>query len=142
MGRPELAVGAVCVRDGRLLVVRRGRGAGTGLWSLPGGHVEAGETLAAAVAREVAEETGLAVAVGALCGVAERIGPGAAIAGPGSWHYVILDFWVTAAPGAVAEAGDDAADVAWVTREELLALDRVPLLEGFLAEHGVLDRLW
>ena len=129
--RPEVAVGAVCVRDGRLLVVRRGRGVAVGRWSLPGGRVEPGETLADAVRRELREETGLDVAVGPLCGIAERISDRA--------HYVILDFWAIASGGATA--GDDADDVAWVDRRGLGALDLVDGLWAFLDDHDVLDRL-
>lgn len=130
--RPELAVGAVCVHDGLLLLVRRARGVLRGHWSLPGGRVEGGESLAGALAREVAEETGLAVEVGALCGIAERRF--------GSAHYVILDYWVTAV-GGEAVAGDDADAVCWAGRDDLRTLALVPQLEQFLAEHGILDRL-
>jgi len=124
-------VGAVCVRDGRLLLVRRGRGLAAGAWALPGGRQEPGETLQEAVARELAEETGLAGVVGPLCGVAERIGDG--------YHFVIVDFWVETTGDAVA--ADDAAEVAWVDRSELDRLPLVPLLAEWLAEHGILDRL-
>jgi ADP-ribose pyrophosphatase YjhB (NUDIX family) len=126
--RPEVAVGAVCVRDGRLLVVQRGRGVGAGRWSLPGGRVEPGETLAAAVRRELYEETGLEVEVGGLVGIAERISVAA--------HYVILDFWAAARGTAVA--GDDAAAVAWVDHAELADLDLVDGLWEFLDANGVL----
>lgn len=131
--RPEVAVGAVCVHDGRLLLVRRGRGVAVGRWSLPGGRVEPGETLAAAVRRELREETGLDVVVGALCGIAERISERA--------HYVILDFWATVAGPAIATAGDDAVDVAWVDLNDLAALDLVDGLWAFLDDHAVLDRM-
>jgi ADP-ribose pyrophosphatase YjhB (NUDIX family) len=129
--RPEVAVGVVCVRDGHLLLVRRGRGVAVGRWSLPGGRVEPGETLEAAVRRELREETGLDVTVGRLCGIAERISERA--------HYVILDFWATAS--GVAAAGDDADDVAWVDRDGLAALGLVDGLWAFLDDHEVLDRL-
>lgn len=129
---PQVAVGAICVRDGRLLLVRRARPPSRGRWAPPGGRVEPGERLADAVRRELAEETGLDGVVGGLCGIAERIGQG--------HHHVILDFWVE--PGnADAVAGDDADNVAWVGRVDL---DRLPLagpLVGWLREHGVLDLL-
>jgi 8-oxo-dGTP diphosphatase len=130
---PEVAVGAVVIRDGRLLLVRRGRGVAVGRWALPGGRVAPGESLRAAAARELAEETGLRGEVGALVGVAERIGEG--------HHYVILDYAVTVPPGALAVAGDDATDVTWATRGDLAAIDVVDRLVEFLIEHGVLDEL-
>lgn len=134
--RPELAVGGVCLQGSQLLLVRRGRGAAVGLWSLPGGRVEHGETLADALIREMAEETGLRVEVGQLCGVAERLLPEA--------HYVILDYWVHAV-GGHARAGDDAAELRWLTRAELDDWQGrgrlVPRLMRFLQEHGVWDAL-
>jgi ADP-ribose pyrophosphatase YjhB (NUDIX family) len=130
---PQVAVGGVCVRDGRLLVVRRGRGVALGRWSVPGGRLGAGESLAAAVIRELCEETGLEVVVGPLVGVAERVGEG--------HHFVILDYRVTAPPDAVAVAGDDAAEVRWADHGELDRLELVDGLLGFLAEHGVLGEL-
>lgn len=103
-----------------------------GAWALPGGHLQPGETLAAAVARELEEETGLLGTLGALCGVAERIGEG--------YHYVILDYWVEVMDGEPI-AGDDASDVCWAGRADLDRLPLVGLLAHWLAEHGVLDRL-
>lgn len=131
--RPEVAVGGVAVAAGRLLLVRRGRGTATGQWALPGGRVEAGESLAEAVARELAEETGLAVEVGPLCGLAERRGAG--------YHYVICNHWVQVPPGARAVPGDDASEVAWVDRRGLDEIDAVPRLREWLDEHGVTDLL-
>jgi ADP-ribose pyrophosphatase YjhB (NUDIX family) len=107
---------------GRLLLVQRAREPGRGLWSLPGGRVEPGEDDAAALAREVAEETGLTVRVGALAGTVERPGPG----GPGGAVYAIADY-VCEVTGGVLRAGDDAADARWVAD-----LDSVPLTPGLL----------
>lgn len=129
---PEVAVGAVCVRDGRLLLVQRGRGTAAGRWAVPGGRVEHEESLHAAVTRELWEETGLRGRVFGLCGIAERHVDG--------HHYVILNHWVEVEAG-TAVAGDDAHAVAWVSRAELDTVGVVPGLVAFLDEHGVLARL-
>ena len=119
MTRPVAAVGAIVIDGaGRVLVVRRGRPPGEGLWSLPGGKVEMGERLADAVVREVREETGLEVACGRLVEVVERFGDG--------WHYVILDYLCEPRGGALC-AGDDVSDARWVSRAEL---DALPTTEG------------
>lgn len=128
----EVAVGAVCVRAGRLLLVKRGRGAAVGQWAVPGGRVNPGESSADAVRRELREETGLEVTVGPLCGIARRRS--------GDHRFLILDYWVEAASGDAC-AGDDAADVTWASRADLERLELVPLLREFLGAHGVLDRL-
>ncbi|GAA0237836.1 hypothetical protein GCM10009527_038000 [Actinomadura nitritigenes] len=111
------------VRDGRgrLLLVRRGRPPGAGLWSVPGGRVEPGEDDAAAVVRELKEETGLDVVAGALAGSVDRPGPGGVV-------YEIHDYEARAV-GGVLRAGDDAADARWVTAAELREL---PLTDGLV----------
>lgn len=132
---PQVAVGAVVVDEGRLLVVRRANPPSASKWSLPGGRVLPGEDLRGAVAREVREETGLSVDVGDLCGFAERIGEG--------HHYVILDFWASSRGGR-ARPGDDASAVAWFSAVDLDAeAERglVPGLAAWLRDHGVRDLL-
>lgn len=110
---------------GRILLVRRGRPPGVGLWSVPGGRVEPGETDAAAVAREVREETGLTVTVGGLLGSVVREGPEAT--------YDIFDY--AAEPtGGTLRAGDDAADARWFGVAELDALPMTPGLIEALTE--------
>jgi 8-oxo-dGTP diphosphatase len=129
---PEVAVGGVCVHDDALLLVRRGRGPAQGEWSVPGGRVERGETLHEAVVREAFEETGLEVVVDRFLGWSERIDD--------EYHYVILDFVVTALdPAQAPVAGDDAAEAAWVPIAGVTDLRLVGGLYDFLRDHGALD---
>ena len=123
--RPTVAVGAfVFDGDDRVLLVQRGRPPGEGLWTVPGGRVELGESLADAVVREVREETGLDVRCGALVEVVERV----TRAGDDLYHYVILDYVAVAIGGALA-AADDVRDARFVSDGEARAL---PLTEGLL----------
>jgi len=129
--RPEVCVGAVAVDGDRLLLVRRGHGPAAGEWSVPGGRVERGETLAEAVLREVAEETGLEGMCDELLGWVERIGD--------DHHFVILDFRVHVLDPAEPAAGSDAAEAAWVPLADVADLNLVDGLAEFLHEHGILD---
>lgn len=126
---PVLAVGAIVVRDGALLMVRRGRPPAAGSWSIPGGRVEPGEAVTDAVAREVAEETGLEVEVLGLAGVFEVFG---------DTHYVILDHLARARPGIEPVAGGDADEARFVPFEEIDALPLTPRLAETLRAWGVL----
>jgi 8-oxo-dGTP diphosphatase len=130
LGRPEVCVGAIAADDERILLVQRGKGPGRGSWSVPGGRVEHGETVADAVVRELAEETGLLGVCEELVGWVERISDG--------YHFVILDFAVTILDDRPPVAGDDAADAAWVLKRDLAALKLVDGLAPFLFEHGIL----
>jgi 8-oxo-dGTP diphosphatase len=128
---PEVAVGAVCVHDDALLLIRRGRGPAAGEWSVPGGRVQRGETLHEAVVRELAEETGLEVVVDRFLGWVERIDD--------AYHYVILDFAVTALdPARAPVAGDDASEAAWVPRPQVSDLRLVDGLYDALRDWAVL----
>jgi 8-oxo-dGTP diphosphatase len=85
--RPQLAVSAAIFRDDRILLVRRARSPAKGFYSLPGGRVEFGESLATALHREVDEETGLKIEIAGLAGWREVL-PAAA----GGGHFVIMSF--------------------------------------------------
>jgi ADP-ribose pyrophosphatase YjhB (NUDIX family) len=142
-GHPTVAVGAVARRGDELLLVRRGRGPAQGEWSVPGGHVELGETLHEAVVRETAEETGLEVVVDRFLGWVERMDQtvGERGAPPVFTHFVILDFAVTLLdPDATPTPGDDALEARWVPVDELSELRLVAGLHEFLVDHGVLER--
>ena len=117
--RPYLAVSAAIFRDGRVLIVRRGRPPAHGLYTLPGGGVELGETLEQAVVREVREETGLAVAPLALVGFREAIGRDAA--GRIERHFVILPFAARWIAGEIA-LNEELADAQWRRPDELAGL--------------------
>ncbi|HUJ64683.1 MAG TPA: NUDIX domain-containing protein [Acidimicrobiales bacterium] len=128
--RPQLCVGAIAVDDDLILLIRRGRGPAQGVWSVPGGRVEAGETLAEAVVRELYEETGLLGVCEGLVGWVERFVE--------DCHYVILDFSVTILSTVDPVAGDDAAEAAWVPLADVAELTLAEGLAEFLHEHDIL----
>ena len=124
-------VGAV-IKDGqgRLLLIKRGHAPGAGLWSLPGGRIEPGETDTEALVREMREETGLVIEAGQLIGTVRRPARDGGV-------LDIRDYAATVIGGTL-RAGDDAADVRWVAPGELESL---PLTEGLveaLTSWGVL----
>jgi 8-oxo-dGTP diphosphatase len=131
--RPEVAVGAIAVRDGALLMIRRGHGPASGRWSVPGGRIERGELAAEALVREVKEETGLDAICGPLVGWTELL--------DGDDHFVVLDFEVTIVDDGDPVAGSDAAEVAWVALHEVSELRLTDGLAEFLADHGVIELL-
>jgi ADP-ribose pyrophosphatase YjhB (NUDIX family) len=116
--------------QGRILLVLRGHEPFAGHWSLPSGRCEPGEDAAAAAAREVLEETGLAVEVGDLLGVLRRQDAA------GRYHYEVHDFACRPVAGAL-HAGDDAADARWFDVDELPGLDLSPGLLDALRDFGV-----
>jgi 8-oxo-dGTP diphosphatase len=124
-------VGAVITDDhGRLLLIKRGHAPGAGLWSLPGGRIEPGETDTEALIREMHEETGLVIEAGRLIGTVQRpAGDGAVLD--------IRDYAATVTGGTL-RPGDDAADARWVDASELESLPITDGLVEALTDWGVL----
>lgn len=121
--RPQLAVSASIFRDGRILLVRRARQPAKGVYTLPGGRVEFGETLSEAVQREVREETALAIDVIGLAGWREVVpNPSRGITG----HFVIMSFATRWISGEVA-LNDELDDFRWCHPDHL---DVQPTTEG------------
>lgn len=121
---PRIAVSAAIFRDGKVLLTRRARSPAKGLYSLPGGRVEFGESLHQALSREVNEETGLEIEIVSLAGWREVL-PGA----PGAGHYLIMSFaarWVAKEP----VLNDELDDYRWIDPDALSSLGNIKLTGG------------
>jgi mutator protein MutT len=127
--RPIVGVGAVVIDDGRVLLVRRGQEPLKGEWSIPGGAVEIGETLDAATAREVREETGLDVEVGPMIDVFDRLRFDDR--GRAQYHYVLIDF-VCRPIGGSLTCGSDADEAEWVAQADVPGYDLRPATAGVI----------
>jgi len=127
---PILAVSAAIIRDGKVLIVRRARPPAGGLYTLPGGGVEVGETLIEAVVREVREETALAIEPVALAGYREAItrdGDGRI-----ERHFVILPFaarWIAGEP----MLNDELSEAMWLDPSEIAGLNATAGLAEIIA---------
>lgn len=117
--RPIVGIGAVVWRGERVLLIRRGKPPRLGQWSLPGGALRLGETLADGIAREVLEETGLTLARVELLTTVDLIERDDA--GAVRFHYTLVDFTAEAAEGEPIP-GDDASAVGWFTVAEVREL--------------------
>jgi 8-oxo-dGTP diphosphatase len=117
--RPIVAVGGVVIHESRVLLIRRGKPPLEGRWSIPGGLLEVGETIAKGVERELMEETGVKARVVDLIEIYEKVlrdeddEP--------QYHFVILDYVCEFVEG-IAQAGGDAAEVVWASEEQLDSL--------------------
>jgi 8-oxo-dGTP diphosphatase len=110
-----MAVGAIVVKDGRVLLARRGKEPSYGLWSVPGGAVHLGETLKAAALREIREECGIEIDLGDVVEIVERMVRDAD--GRIQYHYVIVDYLARWASGELAPS-PEALEARWVAPEE------------------------
>ncbi|MDP2840437.1 MAG: NUDIX hydrolase [Syntrophales bacterium] len=113
---PWVGVGAVVLRQGRILLVRRGVQPAQGLWAIPGGGLRLGETLQAGAEREILEEKGITIRAGAplfTCDSFEKDGDGRI-----RFHYVIIDMAADYVSGEV-KAADDALEARWLSPAEI-----------------------
>ncbi len=116
---PVVGLGAVVWRDDKVLMIKRGQPPRAGIWSLPGGGQDLGETVEQGIRRELREETGVEVELLGLVAVIDSVQRDAE--GRVLYHYTIVDYAARWASGDVV-AGDDAADAAWFSLDELAGL--------------------
>ncbi|MGH8950680.1 MAG: NUDIX hydrolase [Acidimicrobiia bacterium] len=121
--RPLVGVGVAVVDQGRILLVRRGHEPNKGLWAVPGGKVEFGESLTAAATREVREETGLSVEIGDLIWAGEHISE--------HGHIVLIDFLGSVIEGRLA-AADDADQAEWVALHQAAEYPLTPTMHQLM----------
>ena len=128
---PICCVGAVLVRNQKILLIQRKNSPAKNLWSIPGGRLNQGESWQAAVEREVREETALVASCGSIIGWVERKYD--------DRRYLIADFQIEADNLEEASPGDDAIDLVFASRRQLGELELTPGLIEFLAQHTVLN---
>ncbi|MDP6778406.1 MAG: NUDIX hydrolase [Candidatus Latescibacteria bacterium] len=135
--RPVPSVHTAVFRGDRVLLVKRANEPSKGLWSVPGGCIELGETLEEAAGRELREETGIECRMGGILDVVDSIVPDSQ--GRIRYHFVVVHCWGRYA-GGDAIAASDASDVLWASAEDLQDLDMRPsvkaMLERAFSEHG------
>lgn len=118
--QPLIGLGAIVWKDGKVLMVQRGRPPRQGIWSLPGGLQMLGETVADGIRREIREETGIEIDLLGLVEVVDSVQQDPA--GQVLYHFTIIDYAARWRSGE-AIAGDDAAAVAWIDPAELHKLE-------------------
>jgi ADP-ribose pyrophosphatase YjhB (NUDIX family) len=127
--RPLVGVGVILVKDRQILLVKRGHEPNKGMWSIPGGLIKLGETAEEAAIREVREETGLEVSIGAVAGVFNVI-----IKDSDSkikYHYVIIDYFGEVV-GGMLRPGTDVTDARWFWLDEIGDVETSPTVRKAL----------
>lgn len=123
-----VGVGVVVVDDGHMLLIKRGKHPGKGLWAVPGGKVRFGEELVEAAKREVLEETGLVVTVGQVVWAGEVMDE--------TRHMVLVDFEASVVGGQLA-AGDDADEAEWVDLADIASYRLTPTMYDLIETMGL-----
>ena len=131
--QPLVGVGAAVFKGGEVLLVRRGQEPAKDSWSLPGGLVELGETMEAAIHRELAEETGIAVRLLGIAAVLERIFPDPD--GRIAYHYVLVDFLCDYLDGELTPGSD-------ITAARFVPLSGLPDFDLPQYTADVIHRAW
>jgi ADP-ribose pyrophosphatase YjhB (NUDIX family) len=114
--QPVVGIGAVIINQGKIALIKRGNEPSKGKWTIPGGLVELGENLQAAVIRETKEETCLEVDNPCLIDVVDNVDLDEQ--GKVKYHYVIIDYLVHVKAGTI-KAASDAAELRWVPFDEV-----------------------
>lgn len=127
--QPVVGVGAVIIKDGKILLEKRKSEPGRGKWSIPGGLVELGESVSQTVVREVAEETGLEVCEPKLIDVVDNVVRDEN--GEVKYHFVIIDYFVKLKGGNV-KASSDAEELRWVPLGEVEKYDLTKTFKEFI----------
>ncbi len=135
--RPIVGVGAVVLAGELVLLIKRGVEPSKGLWSIPGGAVDIGESLEDACAREVAEETGITVTVGPLVEVVQRVLRDDR--GRVEYHYILADY-LCRAEAAEPVAADDAAEALWVALDQIDAMGLTPDTAAVIRKAAAMNR--
>lgn len=133
--RPLLGVGSVIVSDGKVVLIRRGSDPDYGLWSIPGGLVEEGESLREAVARETLEETGIVVEVKEPLEILDRIVYDEE--GQVKYHFVIIDYRADPIEGVLKESSD-AIEARYVKLEDLKNYEITETVKNLLRSVGLM----
>lgn len=122
----EPCVGVLCWKDDQLLLIKRANAPHLGHWSIPGGRIKFGESLKAAAARELMEETNIVADIGDVIGTYEFIGE--------DYHYIVMDLSADWREGE-AQAGTDASEAAFFTIDEALQRVQSEDLKRLIEKH-------